>query len=57
MKQFITSQGLGSDQGRDLIFGLNPVAAVETITVEFQDGTTKTVKAPNLASVVTFDAP
>ena len=57
VKQFITSQGLGSDQGRDLIFGLNPAAAIETITVEYQDGTTKTVKTPELASVVTFEAP
>jgi len=56
-KQFITSQGLGSDQGRDLIFGLNPIASVKSITVEYQDGSTQTVETPNLASLVTFDAP
>jgi len=54
IKQFITSQGLGSDQGRDLIFGLDPLGSVKSVRVEYQDGTTKTVQAPKLASLVTF---
>lgn len=54
VKQFITSQGLGSDQGREMIFGLNPDAAIKSITVEYQNGTNKTVQAPKPATIVTF---
>ena len=57
VKQFITSQGLGSDQTHDLIFGLGTSAAVKSITVEFQDGTTRQVDTPKMASVVTIDGP
>lgn len=55
VKQFITSQGLGSDQGRDLIFGFDPAAKVKSIVVEYQNGMVKTVDNPKLASMVTFD--
>jgi len=54
VKQFITSQGLGSDQGREMIFGLNPDAAIKSITVEYQNGTNKTVQSPKPATIVTF---
>lgn len=56
-KQFITSQGLGSDQGRDLIFGFGEAAHVTSVTVEFQDGTTRTIDAPKMASVIEVDGP
>ncbi|GHB02103.1 hypothetical protein GCM10009069_26110 [Algimonas arctica] len=57
IKQFITSQGLGSDQSHDLMFGLGTSAAVNSITVEFQDGTTRQIETPSMASVVTIDGP
>ena len=37
-KQLITSQGLGSDQGRDLIFGLGDNQTATSVTVQFQSG-------------------
>jgi len=51
-KQLITSQGLGSDQGRDLIFGLGAELSVAHIKVEFQNGVIKTVDDPALKTVV-----
>ena len=53
-KQLITSQGLGSDQGRDLIFGLGSAAAVDTITVQFQNGHSEVVTNPTIKSVVSI---
>ena len=47
-KQVITSQGLGSDQGRDLIFGLGDANGVESVNIAFQDGRTQTILAPRL---------
>ena len=44
-KQFITSQGLGSDQGRDLIFGLGSGTA-QRVTVQFQNGTKEVFETP-----------
>lgn len=44
-KQLMTSQGLGSDQSRELIFGLGDGNAGQ-LSVQFQDG-----------EIVTFDAP
>ncbi|MEP1231451.1 MAG: CRTAC1 family protein [Litorimonas sp.] len=55
-KQLITSQGLGSDQGRDLIFGLGDAQAVKSVTIEFQNGTTKRFDAPKVGSVITASA-
>lgn len=57
VKQFITSQGLGSDQGRDLIFGTGVAQSVETIKVEYQDGSVKTIDAPAMASIIVFEGP
>jgi len=37
-KQLLTSQGLGSDQGRDLIFGIGSETTARSIKVEFQNG-------------------
>lgn len=45
-KQLITSQGLGSDQGRDLIFGVGKDASVISVTVNFQNGRTERINAP-----------
>lgn len=43
-KQLMTSQGLGSDQGRELIFGLGDAEAIKQISVMYQDGTTQKVE-------------
>lgn len=51
-KQLITSQGLGSDQGRDLIFGLGAELSVAHIKVVFQNGVIRTVEDPALKTVV-----
>jgi len=53
-KQLITSQGLGSDQGRDLIFGLSDAVEISSITAEFQDGRTKTINGPDINTVITI---
>jgi len=45
-KQFITSQGLGSDQGRDLIFGVGIDQTVISVSITFQNGQIKTIEAP-----------
>jgi len=56
-KQFITSQGLGSDQGRDLIFGFGDTVKAASIRVEFQDGTIRTIDTPKMASVIKIEGP
>ena len=55
-KQLITSQGLGSDQGRDFIFGLGKAAGVNSVTVEFQNGTTRSFDAPAVGTLLTASA-
>ena len=55
-KQLITSQGLGSDQGRDLIFGLGTAEGVTSVTVEFQNGTTRSFDAPAVGTLLTASA-
>ena len=54
-KQFITSQGLGSDQGRDLIFGLDNHSA-QRVTVQFQNGSTEVFETPENGSLITSSA-
>ncbi len=54
-KQVITSQGMGSDQGRDLIFGLGDAQSVESVDVVFQDGMTKSVLKPDNNSIIEID--
>jgi len=55
IKQFITSQGLGSDQGRDLIFGFGETATAESIRIESQDGTVRSIEKPEMASIITVE--
>jgi len=57
VKQFITSQGLGSDQGHDLIFGLSSEFSPTSVSVEYQDGTIKTVSAPKKGSLIQIEGP
>ena len=55
-KQLLTSQGLGSDQGRDLIFGLGDAESVTSVTVAFQNGVTRSFDAPENGSLITAAA-
>lgn len=55
-KQLLTSQGLGSDQGRDLIFGLGDAESVTSVTVAFQNGVTRNFNAPKVGSLITASA-
>ena len=55
-KQVITSQGLGSDQGRDLIFGLGEADGVTSVVVEFQNGVTRTFEAPEVGTLISASA-
>lgn len=45
-KQIITSQGLGSDQGRDLIFGFGKSDIATSVTVQFQNGKVEVFDTP-----------
>jgi hypothetical protein len=56
-KQVITSQGLGSDQGRDIIFGFKPNDFVSTIKVEFQDGSMETFNKPEMGQTIMVSTP
>lgn len=51
-KQFISSQGLGSDQGRDLIFGLGDAESAQSIIVEFQNGTVRKLDSPTNGTII-----
>ncbi len=55
-KQLLTSQGLGSDQGRDLIFGLGDAESVISVTVAFQNGVTRSFDAPKNGSLISASA-
>jgi len=55
-KQVLTSQGLGSDQSRDLIFGLGEADSASTVTVEFQNGVTRRFDAPQNGSIISASA-
>ena len=51
-KQMITSQGLGSDQTRELIFGLGDATGVTEISVRFQDGEVTTIENPSIKQLL-----
>ena len=55
-KQLLTSQGLGSDQGRDLIFGLGDAENASSVSIMFQNGVTRTFDAPANGSVISASA-
>lgn len=54
-KQFMTSQGLGSDQTRELIFGLGDETSVKSVVVAYQDGETVQISNPEIRTVVNVD--
>ncbi len=45
-KQLMTSQGLASDQTRELIFGLGDATSIADISIIYQNGETQTIKDP-----------
>jgi len=55
-KQVLTSQGLGSDQGRDLIFGINTGTSAVSLIVNFQNGKSVNFDAPEKGSTITAAA-
>ena len=55
-KQLLTSQGLGSDQGRDLIFGLGDAENASSVSIMFQNGITRTFDAPANGTVISASA-
>ena len=55
-KQLLTSQGLGSDQGRDLIFGLGDAETATSVSIAFQNGVTRTFDAPENGSIISASA-
>lgn len=56
-KQFITSEGLCSDQTHELLFGLADYDAPEELTIRFQDGRVSKVKNPGANSTITIERP
>ena len=56
-KQFITSQGLGSDQTRDLIFGFEGNEKAVSVRVEFQYGTVRDITSFEMATVINVEGP
>lgn len=55
-KQVLTSQGLGSDQGRDLTFGLGDAQSANSVVIEFQNGVTRRFDAPKNGALITASA-
>ena len=53
-KQFLTSEGLCSDQGRDIIFGFSDNGVADKIVVEFQNGDIQTINQPDNNSVISI---
>ena len=51
-KQVIHSQGLGSDQGQTLIFGLGKASGIASLRVRDQDGRDYTIDAPAMDHTV-----
>lgn len=49
---FATSEGLGSDQSHELLFGLGSSSAIDSVHVEFAGGEVRKVSSPALNSVL-----
>ncbi len=55
-KQRIASQGLNSDQTRDLVFGLGTASAIKTLRIQYQDGKDITITAPAIDQLLLVGA-
>jgi len=53
--QFVTSEGLSSDQTSELIFGLGKAASIISVSVKYQNGQRQSVAAPAVNTVVRFE--
>ncbi len=53
-KQRIPGQGLGSDQTRELIFGLGTVNTITSVRIRFQDGRDLLIDAPGINSTLSI---
>jgi enediyne biosynthesis protein E4 len=53
--QFITSEGLCSDQTHELLFGLGEYDAVKVVAVRYQDGHEVTLDHPAINSTLSFE--
>ena len=52
VRQFYTSEGLGSDQGNELFFGLGQETGIKQVRVQFQNGTLKVYDGPDVGIVI-----
>ena len=52
VRQFYTSEGLGSDQGNELFFGLGEEAEIKHVHVQFQNESTQTIDNPTVNSLI-----
>ena len=50
--QFYTSEGLGSDQTTDIFFGLGEKKALHSLTVNYQNGKTVSIKSPKVDTII-----
>ena len=55
-QQYYTSEGLGSDQGNELFFGLGGASDIKEVRVRFQNGTIHTYPAPVVNDVIETSA-
>lgn len=56
VQQYYTSEGLGSDQGNEVFFGLGEETEVTEVSVRFQNGVLKTYPAPEVNSLIETSA-
>ncbi len=56
VNQFFTSEGLGSDQGNELFFGLGDEDSVKKVTIKFQNGSVKTFDQPDVDTLIIANA-
>lgn len=56
VQQYYTSEGLGSDQGNEIFFGLGEETDVTEVSVRFQNGVLKTYPTPEVNSLIETSA-
>jgi len=55
VNQVYTSEGLGSDQGHELFFGLGQADSLASVNVKYQDGAIEEVAEPLVDTLVTIE--
>jgi hypothetical protein len=56
VNQVYTSEGLGSDQSHELFFGLGTTSAIKSLSVKYQNGTTKTIDNPSIDNLISVES-